>query len=77
MDDSPAGTLQPWTPPDGAVIELPVDQETMRRLEGQGCIDCGTSEGLSPAGYRYTTDHEGGPLGWPVVACPEHQGAGR
>lgn len=67
----------PVHPPSPPPLQLPVNQETMRRLEGQGCIDCGTPEGLSPAGYRYTADHEGGRLGWPVLACPEHQGAGR
>lgn len=47
----------------------------MRRLEGHGCIDCGMSEDLAPAGYRHTTGSEGGLLGWPVLACPKHRGA--
>ncbi|MGH3341348.1 MAG: hypothetical protein ACRDPK_00385 [Carbonactinosporaceae bacterium] len=53
---------------------LPVDAETMRRLRGEACIYCGATERLAPAGHRYTIASEGGRLGWPVLACPEHEG---
>ena len=43
------------------------------QLHRKACIDCGDTTGpFAPAGYVYTRGSEGGRLGWPVVACPEH-----
>ncbi|MGA5701648.1 hypothetical protein [Peterkaempfera bronchialis] len=59
------------------VLQLPVDAPTLDRLHGDACINCGTEDGpLLPAGHAYTADGEG-QLGWPVAACPDHQGAAR
>jgi hypothetical protein len=60
-----------------AVPDMPllVPAELLLRLHGVACIRCGSVGGpLLPAGHAYTITDDGGRLGWPVVACPEHQG---
>ncbi len=45
------------------------------QLHGKACIgaDCGATAGLAPAGHVYTPTRPGkAPLGWAVVACPDH-----
>jgi hypothetical protein len=54
-------------------LPLPVDHETMARLHGEACIECGATDQLAPAGHAHTVAGDGGVLGWPVKACPEHQ----
>lgn len=58
-----------------STLALPVDDALLARLRGTACITCGTTSGpLTAAGHAYTGTRRGGRLGWPVVACPEHQG---
>lgn len=57
-----------------ATLRLPVDRETLHRLQGQGCIECGTTQGLAPAGHRHTEGGTGGRLGWSILACKQHRG---
>jgi hypothetical protein len=46
---------------------------TAEQLHGSACVVCGEAGGiLEPAGHRYILDREGGRLGWPVAAHPEH-----
>lgn len=43
------------------------------QLHGHACVQCGcTLDGLMDAGYVFTTAKDGGRLGWPVKACPQH-----
>lgn len=58
-----------------STLTLPVDTETLRRLQGEACIACGATTGLEPAGHRYTVS-PGGRLGWAVRACPAHRDGG-
>ena len=48
------------------------------RLHGEACITCGSTEPpLVPAGHRHTPTQAGkAPLGWAVVACPNHASEG-
>ncbi len=45
------------------------------QLHGYACIQCGRTDGLSPAGYLPIENRPGQHLPWAVVACPEHIGA--
>jgi hypothetical protein len=49
-------------------------QPTDDQLHGKACIVCGaTTVPLSAAGHRHTPTRPGkAPLGWAVVACPDH-----
>ena len=45
---------------------------TAAQLRGEACICCHRADGvLAPAGHAYTST-TGAPLGWAVVACPDH-----
>lgn len=55
------------------------DTQTQRpptdaQLHGKACIECADTSGpFVPAGHRHTETRAGrAPLGWAVVACPEH-----
>lgn len=51
------------------------EQLSIARLHGEACRYCGsTKPPLRPAGHVYTTDREGGRLGWALVACASHSG---
>lgn len=43
------------------------------QLHGHACMVCGSElDGLMDAGHAYTKTADGGRLGWPVKACPQH-----
>lgn len=46
---------------------------TSDQLHGRACVVCGsTLDGLMNAGHVRTSARDGGRLGWPVKACPQH-----
>lgn len=59
-----------------APTDLTAVQYTHAQLHRLACITCGRTDGrLLPTGHVYTPgDLPNSRLGWPVVACPEHQG---
>jgi hypothetical protein len=61
-----------WEPLLGAARPVEITSE---QLHGRACVDCGSMlDGLMAAGHVYTPGAEGGRLGWPVKACPQHTG---
>lgn len=60
--------------PPGVDQVPPVDAISIARLHGEACIRCGSTQlPLLPAGQIAGTA-DGDSAGWPVVACPDHQG---
>jgi hypothetical protein len=62
-----AASVQPQ-PGDGL---LSADHLTPAQKQHTACFECGAPGPLVPAGYAYTKT-SGAPLGWAVVACPNH-----
>ncbi|WP_152627207.1 hypothetical protein [Streptacidiphilus melanogenes] len=58
--------------PDGSALEVTISSQ---QLHGRACVRCESHlDGLVSAGHVHTPNGDGGRLGWPVKACPEHAG---